>query len=167
MTIDSRIVLPVHQAAPALSGSCPAPDLVGYERFAAQARASCWNLRLSVSVWETSVGPWGKVLDQRPLAGERIRRGSRIEVIVAGRPHDHVPDVLGLPLRSVVDELCWLGFVPLVAARRSSQTFAAGHIVSSRPSAGTAMAHGSVVSLTVARARHDATRPYGQAADAE
>jgi beta-lactam-binding protein with PASTA domain len=133
-------------------GACPAPDLIGMGFLEAHGLAAAAGLRLSVSVWEAGVGPWGRVLDQQPPAGSRIRRGGRIGITVSGRPNEQVPDVRGQPLVDAIERLAWLGFVPLVDLRRPSPSVMAGHVVSTRPQSGTLLACGSVVALTVARA---------------
>jgi eukaryotic-like serine/threonine-protein kinase len=140
---------------------CRVPDLVGLEAPDAHALARSSGVRLTVSVWETVVGPWGMVLEQLPRAGTRARRGARIRVIVSGRPQAPVPDVRGLPLDTAIEHLSWLGFIPLTTARRRSQNQPVGHILSIRPAAGTILGYGSVVALTVAlppsRLRHGDT----------
>ena len=146
-----RPALPTHQASPTDGVPCHAPDLVGLPALEAHAAARTAGVRLSVSVWETRVGPWGMVIDQRPAAGSRVRRGGRLSVIVSGQPHAPIPDVRGLPLDAAIERLCWLGFVPLVKARRTSDRVPPGHIITTRPSAGTLLADGSVVALTLAR----------------
>ena len=133
-------------------GACPAPDLIGLGFLEAHALAAATGLRLSVSVWETTVGPWGRVLDQQPEPKGRIRRSGRIAVTVSGRPHEQVPEVGGLPLGDAIERLIWLGFVPIADVRRQSRSVSAGHVVATRPAAGALLACGSVVALTVARA---------------
>lgn len=132
--------------------ACTAVDFVGSGFLDAYALATATGLRLSVSVWQTNVGPWGRVLDQRPEPRQRIRRGGRIAVTVSGRPYEQVPDVRGLPLGDAIERLVWLGFVPLVDARRSSRTVSVGHVLATRPGAGALLTCGAVVALTVARA---------------
>ena len=144
-----------HRASLPGGGACPAPDLIGLGFFDAYALVDAAGLRLSVSVWETTVGPWGRVLDQRPAPKGRLRRGSRIAVTVSGRPHEQVPDVRGLPLGDAIDRLVWLGFVPLVDSRRSSRSVSAGHVLATRPAAGTLFPCGSVVALTVESAQRE------------
>jgi len=138
-------------ADPSASTPCHAPDLVGLSALEAYAEARAAGVRLSVSVWETRVGPWGLVIDQRPGTGTRVRRGARLSVIVSGRPHAPVPDVRGLPLETAIERLGWLGFVPLVKERRVSSSVPTGHVLSSYPDAGTLLTDGSVVALTLAR----------------
>jgi serine/threonine-protein kinase len=140
-----------HRPVPSGGGACPAPDLIGLGFADAHGLASAARLRLAVSVWETSVGPWGRVLDQQPPPGERVRRGGRIVVTVSARPQEQIPDVRGLPLDEAIERLLWLGFVPLADLRRPSRLRSASHIVSTRPMAGALLACGSVVALTVDR----------------
>lgn len=141
----------VQQAPPRRDSPRCAPDLIGLDALDAHALARDAELRLSVAVWETPIGPWGMVLDQQPSPGAHVRRGSPIRIVVSGRPQLRLPDLRGLPLQTATDELSWLGFVPLVDGRRATRSVPAGHVVSSRPAAGTLTAHGSVVALTVAR----------------
>ena len=134
-------------------GACPVPDLIGLGSLDAYALASAAGLRLSVSVWQTAVGPWGRVLDQRPGPNGRLRRGGRITVTVSGRPYEQVPDVQALPLADAIERLVWLGFVPLVESRRSSCSVSAGHVLATRPAAGALLSCGAVVALNVASAQ--------------
>jgi serine/threonine-protein kinase len=149
----------VHQTSLPTGGAGPAPDLIGSGFHDAYALANAAGLRLSVSVWETTVGPWGRVLDQRPEPNARLRRGGRIVVIVSGRPQEQVPDVRALPLADAIDRLVWLGFVPLVESRRASCSVPAGHLLATRPAAGTLLACGSVVALAVASAQRERATP--------
>lgn len=126
------------------------PDLIGLEAPEAHELARSTGVHLVVTVWRTAVGPWSKVLEQRPIAGTRVRRGTRVHVIVSARPNASIPDVVGLPLVAATERLCWLGFVPIAMPRRSVCGLPAGHIVETRPAAGALVAQGSVVALTVA-----------------
>lgn len=143
------------QAGLSRGGVCPAPDLIGSGFHDVYSLANAAGLRLSVSVWETTVGPWGRVLDQRPEPNARLRRGGRIVVIVSGRPQEQVPDVRALPLADAIERLVWLGYVPLVESRRASCSVSAGHLLATRPAAGALLACGSVVALTVASAQRE------------
>lgn len=128
-----------------------APELIGLDALDAYAIARESGLRLSVSVWETSVGPWGRVLDQQPPPDSRMRRGGVVRIVVSGRPYLPLPDVTGMPLGAAIEQLCWLGFVPIAGARRASHSVPAGHIICSRPAAGELAAHGTVVALEIAK----------------
>lgn len=154
---STPLAAPVHQAIPHPLGPCLAPDLIGLDAIDAHAIANESGLRLSVAVWETSVGPWGRVLDQQPSPGIRVRRGGRIRLVVSGRPFLPVPDVRGLPMDAAIEQLLWLGFVPIADSRRASRSVPAGHIVSTRPAAGQLAAHGTVVALAIAKAERGTT----------
>ena len=145
------LALPAHESLDTQREPCLAPDLVGLEAIEAHDLASSAGVHLKVSVWRTSVGPWGQVLDQRPAPDSRVRRGSRVHVIVAGRPLAPVPDVRGLPLDAATKQLCWLGLVPIALTREPARDVPAGHLVSTRPSAGALVPEGSVVGLILAR----------------
>ena len=169
MSAEERVTIPGEQVTGALpslplvpldrqashtkGGACPVPDLIGLGSLDAYALARDAGLRLSVSVWRTTVGPWGRVLDQKPGPYGRLRRGGRMTVTVSGRPYEQVPDVLALPLADAIERLVWLGFVPLVESRRSSCSVSAGHVLATRPAAGALLACGSVLALTVASSR--------------
>ena len=129
---------------------CLVPDLIGLETIGAHALARAAGVRLSVSVWQTLVGPWGLVLEQMPAAGTRVRRGTRLRVVVSGRPHHPIPDVRGLSLEAAIEQLSWIGFVPLTTARLRSHEHPVGHVIDIRPAPGTVLAYGSVVALSVA-----------------
>ena len=132
------------------SQPCLVPDLIGLEAFGAHALARQAGVKLSVSVWQTLVGPWGLVLEQLPQPGTRVRRGTRLHVIVSGRPHQPVPDMRGLSLEAAIEQLSWLGFIPLTTARLRSREHPVGQVIEVRPTPGTVLAHGSVVALSVA-----------------
>lgn len=149
------LVLLDHRASFPRGGARPAPDLIGSGFRDAYTLANAVGLRLSVSVWQTTVGPWGRILDQRPEPDGRLRRGGKITVTVSGRPQEQVPDVRALPLTDAIEVLTWLGFVPLVESRRSSCSVPAGYVLATRPAAGALLACGSVVALTVASAQRE------------
>ena len=157
------LVLPARQADRHGDAPCRAPDLLGLPALEAYAAADSAGVRLSVSVWKTTVGPWGMVVDQRPEAGTRVRHGGRLRVVVSGRPHAPVPEVRGMALEAAIERLCWLGFVPLVRARSTSSDMPAGRIVSTSPPEGTALTYGSVVALAVARPAEKGPSPVGRA----
>jgi serine/threonine-protein kinase len=168
MTVDERFSIPglvdegspasaplaptLHQATPRGCGARRAPDLVGVDALDAYAVAASAGVRLSVVVWETRVGPWGKILDQTPAPGSRVRQGSKLVVVVSGSPQVAVPDVHDLPLERAIEQLSCLGFVPLAGSRRPTSSVPPGHVISTDPATGAVAALGSVVVLAVARA---------------
>jgi beta-lactam-binding protein with PASTA domain len=129
-----------------------APDIVGLDVLDAHALATGSGLSMAVTVWETKIGPWGMVLSQLPEAGERVKPGTRVDVIVSGRPHLTVPDVRGLAAHTALERLRSAGLRPVSSQERSSRTVAPGHAISSRPRSGSLVVHGASVSLIISQA---------------
>lgn len=128
------------------------PDVVGLDLIDAHRLARRHRLRLSVSVWETKIGPWGMVLSQQP-GGGRPPSGACIDVIVAARPHLAIPDVGGLEAGQAMRALRRFGLLPTRVEGRASRTIPAGHVIATRPRAGTLVVDGERVTVTISRAR--------------
>lgn len=146
----------VERARPSQTGTettVDAPDIVGLEILEAHAVARQAGLRLVVKVWETKLGPWGMILSQSPEAGAGVRPRTRVQAVVAGRPHLTVPDVLGLRLDVAAETLRRAGLEPVATTERGTRSAEPGTVVASRPVVGTVVLHGSRVALTVSRAR--------------
>ncbi len=126
------------------------PDVVGLELVAAHRLARLHRLRLSVSVWETKIGPWGMVLSQQP-GGGRQQPGECIHVVVATRPHLVIPDVSGLEAGRAMRALRRFGLLPIRVEGRASRTVPPGHVITTRPRAGTLVADGERVTVTISR----------------
>lgn len=135
-----------------------APDVVGMALLDARRLAGQHGLRLVVSVWETKIGPWGLILSQHPAAGSTIRRGERVHVVVAGRPHLVVPDVAGLESGVAMERLRRAGLQPVHGAQRSSRSIPDGHVVATRPRAGTLVVDGSSIVVETSK-RASIVRP--------
>lgn len=128
-----------------------APEAIGLDVLDGYRLVRQHRLRVAISVWETKIGPWGQVLAQDPDPGTAVPLGSRIQLVVSGRPHLTVPDVRNLPLSVALDTLRRLGLQPEVPSERRSRTVAAGHVVSTQPRAGALVADGSRVSLEISK----------------
>jgi beta-lactam-binding protein with PASTA domain/tRNA A-37 threonylcarbamoyl transferase component Bud32 len=93
--------------------------------------------------------PVGQVTGQDPAAGEIVDEGSRVEVRVSkGVRQVAVPDVLGQSESSATAELQAAGFEVSVT-EASSDTVSEGLVSAQSPSAGTAVAKGSTVTITI------------------
>jgi serine/threonine-protein kinase len=93
--------------------------------------------------------PVGQVTGQDPAAGEIVDEGSRVEVRVSkGVRQVAVPDVLGQSESSATAELQAAGF-EVSATEASSDTVSEGLVSAQSPSAGTAVAKGSTVTITI------------------
>lgn len=152
-------------AVPTRPADTLVPDLVGLAVPEAQALVRALGLRLSFAVWETKVGPWGMVLEQRPTAGALVRQGRRLHVTISARPLVRIPEVQGLPEGSAAELLRRLGFVVLpsevvtpASDGPADAVVPAGCAISSTPRAGALAAYGTTVTLTVAEALRTPTR---------
>ncbi len=144
-----------------------APDVIGLEVPEAHRYLRPMGLRLAASVWETKVGPWGRVLSQRPAPGSGVRPGSLIEVVFAGRPHSVVPNVSGLEAELALDALRRSGFVPVLARTRASRSVPYGHVIRTQPGPGRLVVDGAFVLVDISAARPLQRDASGDEASAE
>ncbi len=144
-SLNHGSTVPVHRTP----GRRVVPDVVGLDALDGDGLAREAGVCLSVSVWETKVGPWGMILVQHPSAGARVKPGSRVHVVVSGRPHARVPEVRGLPVEEAIELVRRAGLLPIVAVGRASGSQPSGHVASIRPTAGTLVTDGSVVAIAV------------------
>jgi serine/threonine-protein kinase len=86
---------------------------------------------------------------QYPAAGTGTRPGARVSVVVAGGPDVQVPDVRGRTEGAALQILRSIG---LDAGRRSeyrTDAAQAGHVMRTRPRAGSTVAMGSCVDYVI------------------
>jgi len=139
---DSGVVLYV------ASGEVELPDLVGTSEESARAELSDLNLRPNVRDVETDDESPGTVLSQSPGPG-LVDRGSEVTLEVAVEPSTReVPNVVGQTRNNARDTLSDAGFGVSVQDQQS-ETVAEGRVIQQNPSAGTQVAPGSTVTITV------------------
>lgn len=152
MTVEQRPPQPEPAPVTPLGDRALVPDVVGLGLVDAHRLARQHGLRLTVSVWETKIGPWGMVLSQQPHHGAATPRGTHVHVVAAGRPYLVVPDVGGLDAGAALHELRRSGLLPELVEDRASRTLAPGQVIATRPRAGTLVPDGALVVVLVARA---------------
>jgi len=123
------------------------PDVVGQS----YDQASTTLQRLQVVVARNNVDSdktVGTVLASNPPAKTRVAKGSTVTLDVAVLPGVDVPDVRG---KSEDDALNILRFVTLQPSvtQAASDTVPAGSVISTQPGAGTRVAKGSTIEVTV------------------
>ncbi|HEY7143044.1 MAG TPA: PASTA domain-containing protein [Streptosporangiaceae bacterium] len=94
--------------------------------------------------------PKGEIVGTRPAIGTRASQGSTVVVITSlGPVRIAVPQVTGLPLDQAQAALQKVGLTPGQVTSASSQTIAAGIVISTDPVAGTSWPQPKPVGITV------------------
>ena len=124
------------------------PGVIGTP--AAQARTLLEQRGFQVDVErQKSVQARDQVIQQDPGAGEKVKEGSTVNLIVSDGPPDAViPDVADLPLKVALSQLRKKGFVPDIK-QQSSDTVKKGLVISTTPAGGTLLAVGERVTVYV------------------
>ena len=127
------------------------PDLVGTT--VADARTQLRGLGLSVLTTKVaSDEPVGTVLRQSPRAGAAVREHARVTLTVSSGPQKvDVPDVTGLDEESGRQQLEAAGFQVAATEEPTTDPTQDGLVLRQSPTAATALAKGSVVTIVVAR----------------
>ncbi len=144
--------LAADEVATAVHETGVTPDVIGLGLVDAHRMARRHGLRLTVSVWQTKIGPWGMVLSQQPAQGSGLRPGAHIHVVAAGRPYLAVPDVCGLEESTAMQLLRSAGLRPETIEPRVSRTVPLGHVIATRPRSGTLVVDGTGVAVVLSRA---------------
>jgi hypothetical protein len=93
----------------------------------------------------------GNVISQSPSAGTSLTPGSTITLIISrGQENVQVANVVGMSQEAARDTLQTQGFI-VSAVEQYNNNVAIGNVISQNPSAGTARAPGSNISLTVSK----------------
>jgi len=125
------------------------PNLVGERLSQAQQDAFARGFALK-TVTRTANGPPGTVLDQAPQPGADLQRhASLMAVVSSGRAQISVPNVVGLKLKAAQQVLTTAKLTAQSKAVPSKQS--ADTVLSQDPPAGSRVAGGSSVTLTVAK----------------
>lgn len=129
------------------------PDLTGLDLFEARALASRSQLRVAVSVRETKTGPWGRIVSQYPEPGVVARAGSRVLIIVTGRPHVTVPETRGTDPSQATERLEAMGLVVARRLERTSSSVPPGRVIGTTPRSGSLVVSGCGVTINVSRSQ--------------
>ena len=136
------------------SGDIKVPDVTGMTQSKAASTLAGQGLKTgSITRVQSTAGPEGTVVGQSPAAGEKVAKGTAVDLDVAGKPTPTatpvaVPDVTGGSQASAQATLTQAGFAVLVT-KAPSDTVPAGSVVSQAPQAGVLASQGSTVSIVV------------------
>ena len=126
------------------------PELIGIDEAVAQVRLAQAGLTIEVSERPFDASEAGTVLDQTPAAGETLREGEAVSVVVsAGTEEFTMPDVVGIALRIARVQLEERGLTVRVDEVESDSP--AGTVISTNPAPGAQVRSTDMVRLTVAK----------------
>ena len=98
----------------------------------------------------------GDVADQRPKAGERMPKGTKVTIII--EESVTVPNLIGKSYPSALSLLDETGLVATISMRAPRESFE-NEVLSQEPRAGSQVPRGSVISLKVAKPNPQPTPP--------
>ena len=141
----------VATAAPAPAAMVAMPRLVGLKETDAILRLGQVGLRPK-EIFKPTSKSTGLVVSQAPKAAAKVAKGSVITLIVdSGAPKVAVPNVKGQSLADAQAKLDAAGFASTKTEVTSDQ--AVGTVLDQAPAAGSKLAKGSQVTLSVAKAQ--------------
>jgi eukaryotic-like serine/threonine-protein kinase len=115
---------------------------------AEQIAAEAGDFEVVEGTIQDSEEPEGAIISQTPAAGETLREGSRIYVIVSGRQVAEVPDVRGQTSEDATQALEEAGFEVEEETGESSESYE-GYVTEQDPRGGRNAEVGSTVTITV------------------
>lgn len=131
------------------AGASVVPSVVGAQLGVAKVTLERAGFDSVVAEERFSDQPAGTVLEQRPAAGEKLRRGKKVSLIVSGGTDEFaMPDVIGDGLALAQGTLEGKGLV--VRVERQASDAASDTVLSSVPGPGALVRTGDIVRLTVA-----------------
>jgi eukaryotic-like serine/threonine-protein kinase len=130
------------------------PRVVGLAQTPALRRLNLLGLRPTV-VYRRSSQPANRVLSQSPAPGTRLRRGSRVPLVVSAGPNPQpttsVPNVVGQDQATAAGTLRSAGFSVVVLNRPTTNQSKDGLVIDEQPHAGSSVPGGSQVTISVGR----------------
>lgn len=129
-------------------GQVEVPDVTGQTRDQAEATLDEAGLGVAVETRNSSDVPSDAVIETDPPAGESVRRGSQVTLIVSSGPgRVSVPPVVGQTKNAAEQQLSAVGLESSSSEESSDRP--AGEVISQSPDAGTRVEPGSTVDLVV------------------
>ena len=131
------------------------PNVVGLTQPAATSAITGAGLVLgTVTMASSATVPKGSVIAQSPVGGTSVAITSAVNLSVSTGPAPvAVPNVVGLTLADATTAITAAGLVLGTVKMVRSDTVPSGSVISQSPAAGTSVARGSAVNLTVSRHR--------------
>ncbi len=135
------------------------PDLTGRDLVTALETITQQGLQLKVDRREPHPTlPRDSVISQSPAAGNGIKKGRQVHVVVSEGPSDtQAPKLLGEPYRKADIMVRQAGFLPGTVSRVSSESVDRDIVIAQDPPAGSPFDKGGVISLLISSGRRAET----------
>lgn len=135
------------------------PDLTGKDIVSALETITQQGLQLKVDRREPHpVLPRDSVISQSPAAGNGIKKGRQIHVIVSQGPSDtQTPKLVGEPFRKADLMIRQAGFAPGTVSRVSSESAERDIVIAQDPPAGSPLDKGGTIGVLVSSGRKTET----------
>ncbi|KKK71633.1 hypothetical protein LCGC14_2911960, partial [marine sediment metagenome] len=124
------------------------PSVIGQDENDAVAQLRGEGLNVVVRE-KASSEPIGTVVEQSPVAGQKVDEGSSVTIQVSDGKLEEVPDVSGLDEADAEQRLDDAGFRASVRSKATDRPGRDGKVLSQSPSAGSEHRKGSTVTITV------------------
>ena len=127
-------------------------DLAGQDPNAASDALKALTLEISGTedVFDDKIET-GKVVGTNPAAGEQVKRGTPVKILVSKGPAPvDIPKILGTDIQKVTTQLGELG-LSVVVADQIFDDSPAGQVISSDPAPGTSVPKGTQVKVTISK----------------
>lgn len=125
----------------------PLPAVAGISVADAERELLGLNLQVTIVQRNNETVPIGEVVQQSPLAGEKVAPQSEVTLYVSAGVPDQVPNVIGQDRNAALDALESLGYSVSVQTATDVREF--GEVIRQDPAAGTELAAGGSVVITI------------------
>jgi serine/threonine-protein kinase len=144
----------------------PTPTLVGKTRAEAEQILADEGLKLGrVTEDASSTVPKGRIMDQSPDAGEQIRIGGSVDIVISLGPQERVvPNVVGMQVEEAERRLRSQGFKVKKEVDPTSDENE-GVVTSTIPAVGSPVAEGATITLFYASGKVEVPRVIGMSED--
>jgi beta-lactam-binding protein with PASTA domain/predicted Ser/Thr protein kinase len=131
------------------SSGVSVPSVTGQSQAVAVARLGRAGLTPVLTQTTSTSVPLGSVIAQSPRGGSKVKKGSRVSVVVSSGPgSEGMPKVVGLSSARALEKLRAAGLQPTTQSQPSAKV-PEGTVISTVPSAGTDLQVGSGVVVVV------------------
>jgi beta-lactam-binding protein with PASTA domain len=136
------------------------PNVEGLTQAAATTAITAAKLRGAVTQQSSSTVATGNVISQDPASGNSVAQGSPVNLVISsGPPMVTVPNVEGLVQDAATTAITAVKLTGGTVTQQSSNTVAAGKVISQDPASGSSVAQGSPVNLVISSGPQMVTVP--------